>query len=941
VSADAGSARAGLPRGVVGIDLGTSHTSLAFAECAPGAAVAALPIRQWVGDRRSAEQVLLPSVAYAPLDGELPGVEAGSWVIGEYARIRSQETSGRGITSAKSWLCHAGVDRLGKILPWGASTVEGADKLSPVEVSRRILVQAFAALRDQHPELAAGELAIVITVPASFDQTARQLTVMAAEQAGLSVRLLEEPQAAFYEYLGEHRPELEALVDERGPLRVLICDVGGGTTDLSLIDVSRVDGALALRRSAVGRHLLLGGDNMDLTIARRAEHLLAGPPLDPGRLAELRLAARAAKESLLSAAAPAAYPLRLVGSGSALFGSALGVDLPRDDVRQLVLDGFFPLTSAGQLPDVRRSGLTTLGLPFERDPAVTRHIAQFLERQAGGALPDALLLNGGVMRSELVRARLSECLRSWGARDVVVLSAHDPELAVCRGAARYGLALAGHGPRIEGGTAQGYYVAVNAGERGPRRGLCVVPRGSKEGERHVLGGRRFELLLGRPARFELYAHDTALHVPGASVELDGDYQPLPPLSTVPVIAGVAADTRVRVQLDGELSAVGTVELGCTLDDSGPLPAAASRVTSGGPGAAAEPPRFRLAFELGARDGRRASEPSLPASAPPAPKPQASAPLDAQRWPAAEEAVWRVFGKGRKDVSAREVKDLSRTLERALGPRKEWDLELSRGLADVLLGGLKSRLRSEDHERAFWMLTGFCLRPGFGHPRDAERMALLWPCFDAGLSHGKDAERSWQQYWIAWRRVAGGLTEPWQTHIRDLIDPGLAPAELKLKKPKNLRLLAADELLELASQLERVPGPRRADLGRWLLDRTWSDRDPRLWTHIGRLGARVPAYASAHYVLAGSAVERWLEQLLRERWNEVNTAAASAFAMSRVTGDETRDVRSALRTEVARALERARAPEEWRRAVLDYVPVTRAEREARFTDDLPLGLRLIE
>jgi molecular chaperone DnaK (HSP70) len=928
VSGGAGNARGARPRGVVGIDLGTSHTSLAFAECRPGASVDTLPIQQWVGDRRSAGQVLLPSVAYAPLPGELLGVDAGSWVIGEYARLRNEETSGRGIASAKSWLCHAGVDRLGKILPWGASAIAEMERLSPVDVSRRILVQAFAALAAQHPELDPNEAIVVLTVPASFDQTARQLTLMAAEQAGLSVRLLEEPQAAFYEYLGEHSNELEALVDERGALGVLVCDIGGGTTDLSWIDVSRASGALALRRTAVGRHLLLGGDNMDLAVARRAEQRLGGEPQGPAGLAALRIAARTAKESLLSANAPASFPLRLVGAGSELFRGASRVDLPRDEVRELVLDGFFPLVAAEGAPEPRRSGLTTLGLPFERDPAVTRHIAQFLERQKGGRWPDALLLNGGVMRSELVRARLVDCLRGWGARDVVLLSAQAPELAVCRGAARYALALAGYGPRIEGGTAQGYYVMVGDAARGPRRGLCLVPRGSKEGERHVLGGRRFELLLGRPARFELYAHDAALHVPGASVELDADYQPLPPLSTVPVIPGVASDTRVRVQLDGELSAVGTVELGCTLaDDSASNPA--------------DPPRrFRLAFELGARDGR-SREPGPVASERSLAKPSAPAQVDRQRWQTAEEALLRAFGKGRKDVAPREVKDLSRTLERALGPRKEWNVELSRRLCDVLLGGIKARLRSEDHERAFWMLTGFCLRPGFGHPRDSERMALLFSVFDAGLGHNKDAERSWQQYWIAWRRVAGGLTEAWQTHVRDVIDPGIAPGELKLKKPKHVRWLAGDELLELASQLERLPVARRAELGRWLIDRTWRDRDPRLWTYIGRLGARVPAYASAHYVLAGAVVERWLEQLLRERWSEVPTAAASAAAMSRFTGDETRDVAPGLRAEVARALDRVQAPEQWRRAVLEYVPISTSEREARFMDDLPLGLRLLD
>jgi molecular chaperone DnaK (HSP70) len=928
------------PRAVVGIDLGTSHTSLAFAECTPKARVSALPIRQWVAGRRLDAHVLLPSVAYAPLPGELAPA-AGStkppaaaepageqrWVIGQWARVRSAETIGRGIVSAKSWLCHAGVDRLGKILPWGPAALSADEKLSPVEVSRRILVQAVAAIGEHHPELDRRELLAVLTVPASFDQTARQLTLMAAEQAGLGVRLLEEPQAAFYEYLAEHRPELEALVDARGSVRVLVCDVGGGTTDLSLIDVRREGGELALQRSAVGRHLLLGGDNMDLAVARSAETRLGGEPLDAGRLGQLRVAARAAKEALLARDAPASFPLRLLGAGSQLFAGTLAVDLSREEVRALVLDGFFPLTAAGELPDARRSGLTTLGLPFERDPAITRHVAQFLERHARGAWPDAVLTNGGVMRSELVRERLLDCLRGWGARDVVLLSAPEPELAVCRGAVRYGLTLSGHGALIEGGAAQGYYVAVEAAGSGRRQALCVLPRGAREGERHVLAGRRFELALGRPARFELYAHDSAQHAPGTRVELDAEYQALPPLTTVPVIEGMAADATVRVQLEGELSAVGTVELDCTLADGAPAAGEASR-------------RFRLAFELGTREARSASG-AAPASRalPPRESPLPKG-VDSQRWAPSEEAILRVFGKGRKDVGAREVKDLLRTLEAKLGPRKEWHLELCRKLADVLIVHLKARTRSEDHERLFWMLAGLCCRPGFGHARDAERISALWSAFDAGISQ-REAERGWQQFWIAWRRVVGGLSEAQQVHVRDSIDPALAPAELKLKKPKNLRLEAWDELLDLASHLERLPAARRAELGNWLLDRTWSDRDPRLWTHIGRVGARVPGYASAHYVLGPNVVARWIEPLLRERWSEVSSAAASAFAMSRVTGDETRDIAPALRAEVARALERAGAPEAWRRAVLEFVPFSHAEREALFADDLPIGLRLIE
>jgi hypothetical protein len=309
-------------------------------------------------------------------------------------------------------------------------------------------------------------------------------------------------------------------------------------------------------------------------------------------------------------------------------------------------------------------------------------------------------------------------------------------------------------------------------------------------------------------------------------------------------------------------------------------------------------------------------------------------------PEAEEAVRRVLGKGRKDVTPRETKDLMRTLERALGPKKDWDLEASRRLMDVVLACSKGRQRSEDHERAFWMLAGHCLRPGFGHARDSERIRELWTAFEAGLSF-RESERNWQQYWIAWRRVAGGLTEAMQVEMRALLDPSLAPAERKLKKPKGFKPLAPGEMLELASHLERVPAAQREELGGWLLDRTWVDRDPRLWSHIGRIGARVPTYASAHYVVRAGAVERWVEQLLRERWSEVTTAAQSAVRLSRVTGDQHRDLREKQRAEVADALARASAPREWIRSVLEFVPVTEAERQQQLGDDLPLGLRLID
>jgi hypothetical protein len=298
----------------------------------------------------------------------------------------------------------------------------------------------------------------------------------------------------------------------------------------------------------------------------------------------------------------------------------------------------------------------------------------------------------------------------------------------------------------------------------------------------------------------------------------------------------------------------------------------------------------------------------------------------------------VFGKGRSDVKPREIKDLVRELERILGERRTWTVETNRGLFDLLLPCHTARRRSEDHERVFWMLSGYCLRPGFGHPADPSRIAQLSPLFEAGVGFAQQS-RSWQQFWIALRRIAPGLPEEVQLELRALIDPWLAPAELKLKRSKQFRPLAPEEMLELASWLERVPVEFRIELGRWLLERTWTSRDPRLWAALGRIGARVPAYASAHHVLPPSVVERWLDHLLRERWQEVPSAARAASQLARVTSDRARDLSESARHEVAKRLEAAAAPADWIQAVREFVPVAEAERADWFGDELPVGLLL--
>jgi hypothetical protein len=900
----------------VGIDLGTTHTVVAYAEPeSPTPRVFDIP--QLVSASEVEALPLLPSALYAPLPGEIEESLLGrnAWLTGTHARRRGQEVPDRLVSSAKSWLSHAGVDRTAPILPWGVELEAPLQRLSPVDASHLILEHVRAAWDSAFPAHPLAEQSLVLTVPASFDEVARELTVRAAERTGLHVRLLEEPQAAFYDFMAQTgSAELERLLlADRERATALVCDVGGGTTDLTLIEVSRAAaGELELTRVAVGRHLLLGGDNIDLALAYRAEAALVTPPerLEPRRFNQLILACRAAKERLLAENAPEAVTISIAGSGASLVGATQSTTLTRRTVEEIVLDGFLPVVPRNATPRRGRAGLVAYGLPYEHDPAITRHVASFFARHSELASPDALLLNGGLFLARPAAARLRDVVGGWGNDRTLLLPQPAPELAVARGAVAFGLAVRGHGLRIGGGTPRGFYAVVD--KHGERRALSIVPRGAREGERHLAEIRGLVLRVGTPVRFELLSSDRReVDAPGTVVAIDDDrFQALPPVTTV-FDADAAADQReIAVALEGELSAVGTVDLACV--ELEPL----------------RPParRFRLAFDLRAapppaeRVSVRAPSPALPPG-----------------FELAREAILRVFGKGRSDVKPRETKDLVRELERLLGERRSWPAELNRALFDVVGPLHPARRRSEDHERVFWMLAGYCLRPGTGHPLDPERMKLLAPLFSAGIVFAET--RNWQQFFIAFRRIAAGLDESIQSELVAVLEPFVATEKPKLKLPKHFRPLATPELLELVSWLERVPVAARTRVGAHLIERTWSDREPGVWAALGRVGARIPAYASAHHVVPPSAAERYLDHLLRERWAEIPTATAAAAQMARMTGDRARDVSETLRRQVADRLEAAGAPEEWVRGVRELVSVEDSERADRFGDDLPPGLVL--
>ncbi len=491
-----------------------------------------------VGPTEIEARPLFASTLYAPAAAEAFADPWGDapWCVGELARRRGVEVPARLVASSKSWLGYARVDRTAPILPWGADENDlELPRISPVDAAARVLAHVRHAWDAASPNAPLAEQELVLTVPASFDDVARELTLEAAARAGIAPRLLEEPQAAFYDYLGRTpAEEIVALVDRAGgEALVLVADVGGGTTDLSLVRVRRSTGArpFEVERVAVGHHLLLGGDNMDLALAHALEPKMSpDAKLDAHRFASLVQACRSAKETLLGDAPPERVAIAIAGRGAALVGGTLRAELERAEAERVVLDGFWPDAPRDARPERARGGLLAFGLPFERDAAVTRHVAHFFARHAGSVrAPHAVLLNGGVFLAQRIRARLVEVLERWGDAKVEVLAHPDPDLAVARGAVRYGLARLGHGVRVEAGAPRGYYVGLAAEPSAPRPLVCVVPRGAKEGVVHAAKGRTFALRVGRPVRFDVFASDEASDTAGAVVALDDDrFDALPP-----------------------------------------------------------------------------------------------------------------------------------------------------------------------------------------------------------------------------------------------------------------------------------------------------------------------------------------------------------------------------------------------------------------------------
>lgn len=584
-----------MPQYIVGIDLGTTNSALAYAPANAPAdetrSVDLFSVPQLVAPGEVSELDLLPSSLYIPGPNEfvegalaLPWSARPEYITGQLARTRGVENATRLVTSAKSWLSNQNADPTQPLLPLNAP--EGIKKVSPVEASRQYLLHLRSAWEQAHPDAKLSEQQVLLTVPASFDAAARELTQRAAHAAGLAnVTIIEEPQAAFYAWIERNGDWREQVTP--GNL-ILVVDIGGGTTDLTLIAVTEQDGELQLERVAVGEHLLLGGDNMDLAVARLAEQqfVKGGKKLDAIQFHSLWQQCRAAKEVLLSGGkgTPKDYALTILGRGTGLVGGTLRGKLSGEEVRGLLLDGFFPVVEADAAPQrQRRAALMEVGLNYAADAAVTKHIAQFL-RQAGSVRPTHLLLNGGVLQSPAIEQRLFGVINGWleaaGAPPLIELQNETKQAdlmhAVARGAAYYGLARTGKGVRIRGGVPRTYYVGIESslpaipGMPAPMKALAVVPFGLEEGSKVELPDRKFALVVGEPAEFRFFSSLSRKEdAPGELVEEIGDdIEELAPIE-VSLPANDGENQReqvVPVTLESNVTETGMLELWCVAAD---------------------------------------------------------------------------------------------------------------------------------------------------------------------------------------------------------------------------------------------------------------------------------------------------------------------------------------------------------------------------------------
>ncbi len=838
----------------IGIDLGTTNSALAYidereAEDRDFPPVHIFETPQLVAQGRVEPRRTLPSFLFLE-DGQPVGV---------YAREQGALVPTRLVHSAKSWLSNPDVDRTAKILPWDSP--ETGRVLSPVEVSARFIAK-FREEWDRAKGVPIAEQDIVLTVPASFDEEARELTVMAARDAGIDkLTLLEEPAAAFYSWIANNLAQSrKKLYDGQ---TVLVCDVGGGTSDFSLIRVSREGDLVNFTRTAVGKHLLLGGDNLDLTLAWLVETKL-GSQLSIRQRSGLRRQCSAAKERILNDPNLPSVEITVLGTGSALIGKSLKTEIRREEALELALEGFLPFTERGEGPkEEKRSLFRELGLPYVSDPAITRHLNAFLE--PSGQQPDAILFNGGFFIPRILQERVADVVGRWYGKRPEILENTDLDLAVARGAAYYSYVRStGSGVLVRGGLPRTYFIGLGSASDGSIPAVCLVPRGAEEGAAAEIDNPALQLVANRPVSFRLYSSLARTGDKlGDMVELaqnDPDVHMHAPLQAVIRFGKKAEERLIPVKLGARLTEIGTLETWCE-----------SKISDN---------RWRLQFEL----RKQAQQVER----------KAAAVVSEQALAASLELIAAVFSSAGKAPIAPE--ELPAKLEQTMGLGKNsWPLSAIRQMADAFLAAADGRRKSPAFEARWLNLCGFCMRPGFGYPGDDFRIEQARRVYASGLTYGNQVQCE-IDWWIFWGRLAGGLNRNQQTDIYQRLSGFLLPRGNK--KPQRVNTALLREMWRTASSLELLPIGTKTELGDALVKRVKAGdyKESELWC-LSRLGARKLFYGPINLVVPPAAATRWAEALLKAA-----NAGDALAAIARRTDDPTRDLpaptRDAVRNKLA-------------------------------------------
>jgi molecular chaperone DnaK (HSP70) len=943
----------GPPRYLIGIDLGTTNSAVAYVDTreSPNDAdfsseIRVFEVAQLAGPGEMRAAPLLPSFLYFPTEGEiasgtlsLPWQERPSSIVGLMARDQGALVPGRQVSSAKSWLCQSAIDRTGNILPREAEPPE--PMVSPVEASARYLVHlrnawnhATAADAATNPQQLFENQEIVLTVPASFDEEARELTVEAARQAGLqNLTLLEEPLAAFYAWVAQHQNVLGQHL--RDGECVLICDIGGGTSDFSLVRAHVQGQNVELERTAIGEHLLLGGENLDLALARRVEQKLK-TNLSLRQRHALRTACSAAKERLLSEEDVDRLPINILGSGRSVVGQMVTSDLSRDEVAELISSGFLPLTRPDEVPlRTRAAGLREIGLPYVTDPAITKHLAAFLKQAAMGmasngnpqqhtddrlpmAKPDAVLFNGGFCTPAVVRERIIAAIANWFAAGEgwcpKVLNNEVMSSAVAIGAAYYGRVRRGNGLRVKAGSARTYYMGMRS-EHGIKA-VCVLPFGTNEGTTLPLLDSEFSVLANRPVSFHLYSSTIRHDAHGAIADLDPEeVHRHAPLVTLLRYGKKLQQMELGVRLSVSFTEVGTLELWCESVSS--------------------PHRWRLRFELrreasAADQGKSTSQRASTAIR------HHSSSISDEAQESALRLIRRAFTRTEEDNFS-DPASLVGELESVIGLKKEsWSIATARVFCDVLLEVAEGRKLSSRHEVRWLNLFGYCLRPGFGDRQDSIRVTEARRIYQVRLAFPRELQ-SQVDWLVLWRRISGGLVAAHQHELRNYLgDLGIGR-----KKPgARLNSQLEHDGWRLLASLEHLSGATRAALGSELLRKLRKEPSDSGWLwSLGRFGARIPLYGSLNCVVPAETAAEWITALLELRELTHETAAA-VVQLGRRVEDRSRDVSPELvRSTIARLRSAEVADDTSLRPLQEYIMPVRADVVRTFGESLPKGLEL--